>query len=311
MYAVSMRLRKSVRQDGPPRRGSAPLPVPSCVMASSDRRYRRGAFLAACLTLALGSSAVATTLVRMSLAQLAQAATVIVRGSVVSQVSRWNAQHTRIFTFTTVAVAESLKGHAASTLTIQQPGGAIGDLHALVPGTVIFHPATQYVLFLEPGPRGRYLPVGMAQGAYRVYSDKAGLARIELPLGPLAIGSKSQIMGASPTLGEFHMAVTRVLSAPITIPSGTVIPVVIDRTAFRGVGRFGLEGHTTMDLFPGPGVVIPAGSPVEGLAQRVGRHWEIFWSNVSIRGQSVRIQATSEQPTDVDLLGRAMTARVR
>jgi hypothetical protein len=271
----------------------------------------KSALMSGFLVLALSAWASATTLVRMSLAQLSQAATTVVRGAVVSQVSRWNADHTRIFTLTTIAVSESLKGHPASTIVIQQPGGTVGHIRVLVPGTIRFRPAAQYVLFLENGPQGRYLPVGMVQGAYRLYSGRAGNERVTLPLGSLALGQKSQMMGPSPTLGEFHAAVTDVLSAPIIIPRGTAIPVVIDHTEFQGVGRFSLEGHTIMDLFPGPGVVIPAGSPVEGLAEKVGQHWEIFWNDVSIRGVSVRINAGSKQPTGVNLRGRSMIARVR
>lgn len=279
-------------------------------MRFTSRRVRV-ATLTLCAAFLLSSAGDATTLVHMSLAQLAQAATVIVRGRVTSQVTRWNAQHTRIFTFTTVSVEETLKGHPSSTVVIQQPGGTIGHFHVLVPGTVHFRPTGQYVLFLEPGPKGRYLPVGMAQGAYRVFSGKTGVARLGLPFGTLPLGEKSQQIGPTPTLGEFDAAITRVLSQPISIPPGTMIPVVIDRTSFRGVGRFGIEGHTLLDLFPSHGVVIPAGSRIEGLAQRVGPQWQIFWNEVTIRGESVRIQATSEQAANTQLLGRSMIAQVR
>ena len=46
----------------------------------------------------------ATTLVRLSLEQLSQASTHVVRGHAVRQESRWNPEHTRIVTLTTVAV---------------------------------------------------------------------------------------------------------------------------------------------------------------------------------------------------------------
>ncbi len=267
--------------------------------------------LAACCALVFASSALATSLVRMTLAQLAQASAVIVRGTVVSQATRWNAPHTRIYTFTTVAVNEAIKGHPTSSIVIQQPGGTIGDLHVFVPGTMVFHPSGNYILFLEPGPEGRYLPVGMAQGAYPVYRGKRGVAHVALPFGALALGEQNQMIAKAPTLGQFHAAVAGVLSAPITIPRGTLIPVVVDRTNFRGVGRFAVVGHTTMDLFPGPGVVIPAGSRMEGLAQTVGQRWEIFWDELSIRGHKVRLHASSELPASAHLPGRSMVARVR
>src|SRR5712692_5436265 len=87
----------------------------------------------------LAPRAGATTLVRLSLEQLTEASSAIVRGRVVSQESRWNPHHTRIVTFTTLAVAETMKGAPGSTVVVEQLGGTVGNIRVHVSGTVHFH----------------------------------------------------------------------------------------------------------------------------------------------------------------------------
>src|SRR5579863_8687179 len=92
----------------------------------------------------------ATTMVRMSLEQLSQASSVIVRGHVVSAETRWNSDHTRIMTFTTVAVDQTMKGSPGATIVVQQLGGTVGNRHVYVPGSARLAPQASYLLFLEP-----------------------------------------------------------------------------------------------------------------------------------------------------------------
>jgi hypothetical protein len=268
-----------------------------------------GALVGLVLALPVG----ATTLVRMTLTQLAQASSTIVEGHVVAQTTRANQNHTRIFTYTTIQLDKALKGQPPETITIEQPGGTVGNFHVHVPGTAYLRPQMQYVLFLEPvkGTPQTFHMVGMMQGAFRVYRDRNGAERrVALPLGSLSTGSSTTV-SPSPTLGEFQMTISGVLAAPMVIPAGTEIPVVIRSTQFQGAGQAVIVAQTTSDLFPSKAVVIPAGSEVAGTAQREGNKWKIYWISVSVRGREVRISATNEASAGEDLKGQSMIVRMR
>jgi len=272
----------------------------------------RISILAVAMGFGLASSASATTLVRMSLSQLAQASSTIIQGQVVSQEARWNASHTRIMTYTTVQIDKALKGQPPSTLTIEQLGGTIGNFHVHVPGTAFLRPQAQYVLFLEPvaGKPQTYHMVGMMQGAFRVYREgNSAQRRIVLPLGALNTGSTSRTLSQSPTLGEFQMTISGALAAPIIIPAGTAMPVVIESTQFRGAGQAVVIARTTSDLFPSKAVVIPAGSQVVGTAQREGTKWKIYWNSVSVRGRQAHVSGASE--VSGSLKGQAMVVEAK
>src|SRR3989442_558558 len=109
----------------------------------------------------------ATTLVRLSLEQLTEASSAIVRGHVVSQESGWNPAHTHIFTTTTIAVDQALKGNVQPEVVIEQLGGKLGHRREYVAGTVHFFPQASYWPFLEPAAPGTggYTGGGEAQGA--------------------------------------------------------------------------------------------------------------------------------------------------
>jgi hypothetical protein len=261
----------------------------------------------------------ATNLVRMSLPQLSQASSTIVRGRVLAQETRWNPQHTQIVTFTTVAVSGVMKGNPASSLVIEQLGGVVGHIRSWVPGTALLRPQAEYMLFLEPSKAysSRYLLVGMLQGAVRIYRQASThQERVILPLGSLAIQTQNEQAGASmvgPTLplGQFRQEVAKAVSAPVRIPRGTSMPVVIDSADFQGVGRMDVAGHISSDIFPNAQLVIPAGSPIRGAAERVGGNWRIYWTEVEIRGTRVPLSASSDEPAAGSLRGTSLLVMVR
>jgi hypothetical protein len=274
----------------------------------------RAIFLAVVLALWLSPRAAATTLVRMSLSQLAQASSTIVQGQVVAQSSRVNASRTRIMTYSTVQLEKALKGRPPSTLIIEQPGGTVGNVHLHVPGTAYLRLQQQYLLFLEPvaGSSATFHMVGMMQGAFRLYRGRnAAQLRVVLPLGELSTGTQAATLAQSPSLGEFQLKISGVLAAPIVIPAGAMVPVVIVSTEFQGAGQAAVVARTTSDLFPSKAVVIPAGSQVVGSAQREGTKWKIYWNSVSIRGSQAHLSATSEVSAADGLKGQSMTFQTR
>jgi hypothetical protein len=275
--------------------------------------------LAVLVAVLMAASASATTLVRMSLDQLAEASTEIVRGHVVSQETLWNPGRTRIYTYTTVAVDRTYKGNPPSALVVQQPGGTIGKVHVFVAGTIQFHSQVEYVLFLERSAAdpSKFLPVGMMQAAYRIYRDATTQEeRLILPLGFLtrgtpASGAGSTIAGSAVPVRQFQREISTALSRPLIIPHGIAIPLSIRSAQSAGVRRMDVQGRTTSDLFPNSGLVIPAGSALSGKAERVGDGWEISWTEVTIGGKQVLLSARSSEPGVGSLQGRVLVANVR
>ena len=260
------------------------------------------------------SPAWATTMVSMSMEQLIQASSDIVQARVVSQVSAWNATHTQIATITSLAVSQSLKGNASSTIQVQQLGGTVDYVTQSIMGDVSFRPQSEYVLFLEPADGSTYHVVGMSQGVYPVYRDATSHdERVVLPANQAPVQSLVS-GGGNPAgtvpLSGFHKYVATLVNAGIQIPHGLSLPVSIAYTESRGVGRLHVYGKTTAQLFPSKNVVIPVGTEVEGEAVLTGGSWTIHWEEVNIRGAHAEISATSNE-AEGSLRGRHVILNVR
>ncbi|HTG59122.1 MAG TPA: hypothetical protein VMG63_06910 [Terriglobia bacterium] len=258
----------------------------------------------------------------MSLEQLVQASTDIVRGQVAGQESRYNETNTQIVTFTTIVVGERIKGQAPATVVVEQPGGTVGNIRSDVAGTVRFHEGGDYLLFLEPARlnASRRLVVGMMQGAYRIYRDAAtNEDRVIQPSSkPVerdetkASEPAAEPPGGAETipLNQFRQQLSAAMAAPLAVPRGISIPIVIETTEFEGVGRMRVVGRTTADLLPNSKTAIPAGSTVEGSAQRWQGAWKVYWSQVSVHGVSIPISGSSEELGE-SLRGRSMMVKVK
>lgn len=266
--------------------------------------------------MAFAASVQATSLVQMSLQQLTQASTVIVRAHVLDQYSAWDAAHKKIQTFTVLAVDHSVKGNSPATLTVQQVGGVVGNIHLFVPGSVRFLPQSQYMLFLEPAVgTPNYLLVGMVQGAYRIYHDSTtGKDRVISPMGNFFFGSSHTKVQAQPQtvpLTSFQRDLSSAIAEPIRIPAGTSIPVAVRYSTYNGVERLHVAARTQFDLFPSTRVVIPAGSEVQGIARKVRGQWMIHWQSVSVAGQSVPILSVEQPAGAGPLQGQTLVIQVR
>ena len=279
---------------------------------------QRHIFFSLAILLLLAPSARATTLVRLSLEQLSQAATLIVRGRVLAQESRWNQAHTQIHTRTTVQVSQAIKGVAPSSVVIEQPGGTVGNVHVRVAGTVYFSPQDEFYFFLEPtrADASRFLLVGMLQGAYRIVRDPSnGEERVIHPLSGFGVSKRGLLdeAGRAAVVPEaiFRRELQNALARPIEIPRGTALPVVVKNTLPRRAGVFCLHGETTADSFPNPRVVIPAGSAVEGTAELRSGEWRIHWREISLRGVRIALNALNEEPAKIRLAGREMLLVLR
>ena len=259
----------------------------------------------------------------MSLGQLTHTSSAIVRGRVMKQESRENADQTQTLTLTTVAVMETMKGSTPRELVVEQPGGKTGKTRGNVSGAFTLQLQTEYVLFLDLLPTKEeplhYRVVSNAQGVYRVYRDAqtrvdyvvpaaGGVFNATVPGRPAAAG-KAQ----SPAipLTQFRQQVDRSLNQPFYVPRGTSFSVAIRSLESRGVGRMQVRGQTVSDVSPSAGAVIPAGSTIEGTAQRVGGKWLIRWTDLSVSDTHIEISGNSEEMTGGSLRGRTLVVKVK
>jgi hypothetical protein len=124
-------------------------------------------------TLLFSATANSTTLARMSIAQMSQAAQLVVRVRCVANSVAWDGGE--IWTFTSFAVEETWKGARTANsneyLTVRLLGGSVGNLTSIVSGVPRFAPGEDIVLFLEPTSRGDFSVVSWVQGTFRVRRD--------------------------------------------------------------------------------------------------------------------------------------------
>jgi len=112
------------------------------------------------------SSALATTLKRMSVADLSRAAHTVVRARCITNSVRWDAGE--IWTFTTFDVEETWKGSAPAQITVRLLGGSAGNFTSTVSGVPRFSPGEELILFLERTPAQDFSIVSWMQGTFRI-----------------------------------------------------------------------------------------------------------------------------------------------
>jgi len=118
--------------------------------------------------LVLAGSALAAV-EELSLEELINEATLIIRGRVIDTNARWNADHTLIYTYVTIRRTEYIKGTPrAGDLVIEVPGGTVGEITLWVSDTPTFEEGQEVILFL----REEYFQVvGWFQGKYTIVDD--------------------------------------------------------------------------------------------------------------------------------------------
>ncbi len=134
-------------------------------------RSMRFVLLWVALLSAVGGAAKATTLARMSVAQMSRAAQLIVRARCVENSTGWDAGE--IWTFTSFEVREVWQGSAPARISVRLLGGRVGNLTSSVAGIPRFRPGEEVVIFLERTPRGDFSVVSWEQGTFRVRREAA------------------------------------------------------------------------------------------------------------------------------------------
>lgn len=123
-----------------------------------------------------GASLFATTLEKLSVDEMIQKSTSIVRGTVISTSSVQRGS--LIYTTYRLKVSEHLKGQTPDIVDVSVPGGAYGKLRQTIPGAPALNTGPEYVIFIwTSGNRINHI-IGLSQGLFSVSLDSQGLPRI-------------------------------------------------------------------------------------------------------------------------------------
>jgi hypothetical protein len=120
----------------------------------------------------LASISSAATLEKLSLEEMTQKSTIIVRGRVSGCAGELRGS--LIYTRCQVAVTERWKGQAASQVDFVVPGGSAAGMKQIFTGTPKFGAGEEYVLFLWSGRSNLNHVIGLSQGAFDLKSNGKG-----------------------------------------------------------------------------------------------------------------------------------------
>lgn len=126
-------------------------------------------FLAICLV----SEVRATTVLKVSLCEMARISDLIIHAKVVDiRIETDKNIDTKITTLIKLKVIRTLKGHATGPhLNLSLLGGSNERWVLHVPGSPIFRKDEEVILFLEKHDKG-YTPVGLSLGKFSIYRDQ-------------------------------------------------------------------------------------------------------------------------------------------
>ena len=116
--------------------------------------------------LAVASYVEASTVQKLSFDRLIAEADLIVLGRVEELKSQQARDRRSMTTVVTVSIERQFKGPKVSSVTIEQPGGSMGDIAQGVPGLPEFSSGEDVVLFLKRQRGGTFKVVGGKQGKF-------------------------------------------------------------------------------------------------------------------------------------------------
>jgi hypothetical protein len=123
------------------------------------------------IALLLAAPLLASTVQKMELPDLVKAADSIVQGHVESVQARY--ENTMVYTYTSVAVDDPLKGDRRQTVLLKHPGGTIGAMTMFIAGMPQFKAGDQVIVFLKNRQDGTFDVIGLNQGKYDIVNDVA------------------------------------------------------------------------------------------------------------------------------------------
>ena len=135
------------------------------------RRFRFERWQVLPLALLAAGIAGATTIERLSFAEMTDSSEAIVAGQITDSWSAWDSGHKYIWTHYRILVSNSIKG-AGSLVEIAEPGGVVDGIGMKIGGSTDFRRGETVLVFLQRMPNGYLRTAGLGQGKYSV--DEAG-----------------------------------------------------------------------------------------------------------------------------------------
>lgn len=162
----------------------------------------------------------ATMVKPMSVEELTSEASAVIEGQAVETWSSWNAAHSRIYTFTRVRIAKTLKGTQSDTVVVKQLGGSAEGYTQHVSGVRAMQAGEDALLFLRPSEAhdGTMVVVGLIQGHFRLARDpRTGATTVNnglLGAEEMQSGSKAvrTYRGSALTLEQLESRVKKAVS---------------------------------------------------------------------------------------------------
>ena len=121
---------------------------------------------------ALACPLAGTTLQQLTLDEMAQKSTQIVRGK--AQISSSALRGSMIYTHYKVLVTEQWKGNSVSQVDVAVPGGTVNGRRQAFAGTPVFADGQEYIFFLWTSRTGLTQIIGLSQGKFDVQPGAAG-----------------------------------------------------------------------------------------------------------------------------------------
>ena len=153
----------------------------------------------------------AATLQQLTLDQIGDAATAIVRARIVSATPGFSGA--TIYTHYKIQASETLKGQTPAEFVL--PGGVSGHYRQSFPGVPALASGSEYVLFLWTSPTtGLTWPVGLTQGILDVSSQKDGSVVLSRrTTGELMLDATGRPVTDQPPRTALSALRTRILAA--------------------------------------------------------------------------------------------------
>ena len=157
-----------------------------------------------------------STLQRLSLSDMIQKSTMIVRGTI----QPGNSAALRgsiIYTHYQLSVTTAYKGAPGPTIDLAVPGGALNGFQQPVAGAPMLIPGQSYVMFLWTSKSGLTQVIGLSQGLFNVTTNAQGQVIVSR-------GAASEPMlnslGQSVTDSNFQMPLAQLVSDIQTVLAG-------------------------------------------------------------------------------------------
>src|SRR5438477_6503744 len=150
--------------------------MPNSKQIKLSRLHMKRYLLTCAGILAIGCSALATTVIPPSFDELVSRAEVIFQGTVTDVRSQWVGEggQRHINSYVTFKVEDAIKGKPGAQITLQMLGGTVGSETMEVTDAPKFKVGDRDILFVENNGT-QFVPlVGIMHGRFRVKKDAAG-----------------------------------------------------------------------------------------------------------------------------------------